>query len=188
MRVKLLIFAVPLVLLTITYYVYPCTCRWTGPFFKVAHRAALIALIKVDNYVEFYEDRRFRKEQQKKFPLAMEVEIIDIFRGEENRKKVKVWGDNGQLCRPYINKFKMGSTWVIALFNGEKGTAHKHEKSDDYYVSICGEYYVQVRNDSVFGLLTKEEYSKQPEATTFKDFKQKAKRIFSESRPNTTVH
>ena len=40
--------------------------------------------------------------------MSMEVEIIEIYKGEETRKSVIVWGDIGNLCRPYLSAFKEG--------------------------------------------------------------------------------
>ena len=40
--------------------------------------------------------------------MSMEVEIMDIFKGKEIRKKITVWGDIGNLYRPYLEIFKEG--------------------------------------------------------------------------------
>ena len=52
--------------------------------------------------------------------MSMEVEILDIYKGTEERKSVTVWGDPGHLCRPYLSTFKEGGNYIIA-FGGAGG-------------------------------------------------------------------
>lgn len=65
----------------------------------------------------------------------MEVEIIEQYIGNEKRKKVKIWGDNGIECRPYLSRFKKGNYYIISFFK---------EGPNDYYISNCGENWLNV--------------------------------------------
>ncbi|MEO0470602.1 MAG: hypothetical protein AAF206_13335, partial [Bacteroidota bacterium] len=74
------------------------------------------------------------------------VEILTIFKGTETRKNIRIWGDNGFLCRPSIRRFGLQQTYVLSLFYGEDGTkgiVHPQESATDYYLSICGEHWLK---------------------------------------------
>jgi hypothetical protein len=88
---------------------FACDCNYQGPFLKMAEQTNFVALVKVEKYLTFRE--------VDKMPLSMEVEIIEIYKGKENRKRIKLWGDNGIQCRPYLSTFKEGQYYVVALFS-----------------------------------------------------------------------
>ncbi|NHM02828.1 hypothetical protein [Flavobacterium difficile] len=127
--------------LTIGQIILACDCDSQGKFLKVAPNTELVALVKVTKYLTFKEI------YDVKTPMSMEVEIIEIYKGKETRKTAIVWGDDGNLCRPYLSKFKEGQYYVIAFnggSDGSKGFAHKNEKTTDYSISICGDYWLNV--------------------------------------------
>jgi hypothetical protein len=103
---------------------FACSCGYEGPFLNVAKRISFVAVVKVTKYLSYKDD----------IPLSMEVEIIDIYKGKEIRKRVIVWGDNGILCRPFISTFEKGKHYAIAL----------HENDTDYSISACGCYWLTV--------------------------------------------
>ncbi len=123
-------------LLTIGQTILACDCESQGAFLKVAPNTKLVALVKVTKYLTFKDI------YDVKTPMSMEVEIIEIYKGEETKKTVIVWGDSGNLCRPYLSIFKEGEYYVIA-FNGGS-FAHENEKTTDYSISICGDYWLNV--------------------------------------------
>lgn len=130
-----------IVLLTIGQTILACDCDSQGAFLKVAPNSKLVALVKVTKYLTFKDI------YEVKTPMSMEVEIIEIYKGEESRKTIIVWGDIGNLCRPYLSRFKEGQYYIIAFSggsNGSKGFAHENEKTTDYSISICGEYWLDV--------------------------------------------
>ena len=92
----------------------------------------------------------------------MEVEIVEVYKGTETRKKLVVWGDNGILCRPYLSQFDTGKYYVIAFYkasDGSKGHVHEDERPTDYAISICGDYWLKVDTDKqkAFGIVTKKQ-------------------------------
>ncbi len=114
-------------ILTISQKTFACDCNTAGEFLKVAPTSDLVSLIKVTKYLTFKDI------EGTKTPMSMEVEIIDIYKGKETKKTIVVWGDNGMECRPYLSEFKIGKYYVIAFFKEEV----------DYYISICGDYWLQ---------------------------------------------
>lgn len=106
---------------------FACDCDYEGGFLTVAPNADLIVVVKVTKYLTFKDI------YNEKTPMSMEVEITEVIQGEEKRKTIIIWGDNGALCRPYLNIFKEGNSYVMAL-NG----------TNDYNISNCGRYWLHV--------------------------------------------
>ncbi|MEZ4650995.1 MAG: hypothetical protein R3E97_19860 [Candidatus Eisenbacteria bacterium] len=90
------------------------------------------------------------------------LEVAEVLSGEEGREQVRIWGDTGWLCRPYVERFPLGSEWVIAANHctpsyGLSGTGWKSEPDStttDYYVSFCGEHSVPVSEGYAVGWIT----------------------------------
>lgn len=123
---------------------FGCDCESQGDFYKVSPNTHLVALVKINKYLTFKDI------YDSPTPMSMEVEIREVFKGVDNRKTVKVWGDVGHLCRPYLNQFSVDSLYVIAFQKGEKGSefGHLSETENDYSISNCGEYWLKVNSDS----------------------------------------
>lgn len=115
-----------------------CDCGYSGSFLKMSKRTPLVALVKVTKYLTFKDI------YNSPTPMSMEVEIIDIFKGKETRKTITVWGDIGNLCRPYLSNFKKGQYYVIAFDNGNYSGGHPNEKDTDYSIFNCGCYWLTV--------------------------------------------
>ncbi|ULQ55843.1 hypothetical protein KJS94_14430 [Flavihumibacter rivuli] len=136
---------------------FACDCDSEGEFLTVAPKSEFVALVKVTKFLSF------RNIYDKQTPMSMEVEIVDVYKGEEVRKKLVVWGDNGILCRPYLSQFDKGKYYVIAFFkasDGSKGHVHEDERPTDYAISICGDYWLKVDKDKqkAVGMVTKKQY------------------------------
>ena len=126
----------------LTINTFACDCVYGGSFLKMSAETQSVMLIKVKKY-KSYKDRRGYL-----FPMAIEAEVVKVLKGHEKRKTVIVWGDNGFLCRPYIDKFKVGEYYVMALFSGERNLATDGEKESDYSVMDCGAYWLNVNYKS----------------------------------------
>lgn len=115
---------------------FACDCGYEGPFLKMAKRTPLVALVKVKKYLTFKDI------DGSKTPMSMEVEIIEKYKGKENRKMITVWGDIGNLCRPYLSIFKEEKYYVIAFDKGNHNSGHRDEKDTDYSITACGCYWL----------------------------------------------
>ena len=112
-----------------------CECVSDGPFLVVAPRAALVSLIRVNRFL-------YKNINDENVPLSMEVQLLDVFKGQEKRKLITVWGDNGILCRPYLSTFKENNYYVIAF--DSTGRRSVNEKTGDYWINGCGTYWLSV--------------------------------------------
>lgn len=109
-----------------------CRCLWAGPFTKVALGTDLVVLAEVRSY-----DRN-----------SMEVAVIEILKGKEERRALRIWGDNGALCRPYVTLFPRGTRWIFAL------EREREPRSRDYAISGCGAFWLEVRGNQAMGSVT----------------------------------
>lgn len=161
-----------LFILLISIKSFACSCECTGDcsFSNISKGSELVALIKVIEYSDFIEEQIDGYDG--KMPLSMTVEIIEKYIGSEKRKKIKIWGDNGALCRPYIANFEIGKYYLIAPSlltetdeNGEK---------NDYDFFSCFTDYLSVDFDKkiAYG-----DYSKKENKVTLKDFEKEIKSI-----------
>jgi hypothetical protein len=122
-----------------------CSCMWAGPFTKVALGTDLVVLADVQAY----------------YRHGMDVTVLDVLKGTEDRPVIRVWGDTGALCRPYVTAFSRGTRWILAL-KREPGTR-------DYIISVCGDYWLEVRGDQAVGRITVAEHGKIKESAPLAD-------------------
>ena len=107
-----------------------CRCIWAGPFTKVALATELVVLADVKSYERH----------------GMDVAVIEVLKGEEVRRTIRVWGDDGALCRPYVSTFPRGTRWILAL--------ERQHGSSDYAISGCGAFWLAVKGDQAIGRVT----------------------------------
>ena len=122
-----------------TSAVFACTCINSRPFFDITSNVDLIVIGKPISYGEVSS---FSNE-----PLSVDVEIQRVLKGNVALEKVRVFGDNGALCRPYVTKFPLNTTWVFALNFLSTGANGEPQ----YSISNCGEFSLKVKAGRVFG-------------------------------------
>ena len=132
---KILTSLLTLIFLATAPLAFACDCESQGNFLTVAPKSKLVALVKVKSYLS-YKDI-----YDQPMPMSMEVEIIEVYQGQETRKTITVWGDNGRQCRPYLNKFNVGDFYVIAFKQDSE------ENPRDYAISSCGDFWLSADNE-----------------------------------------
>jgi hypothetical protein len=120
---------------------------WGGPFTKVALRTDLVVLAEVRSYSRH----------------SMDVAVIEVLKGGDERPAIRIWGDNGALCRPYVTAFPRGTRWIFALQRLREPGAR------DYTISICGDFWLEVRGDEVVGRVTVAEHGRIKESVPLAD-------------------
>jgi len=161
-----------LAMMLISFNSFACDCECEGDctFRSVSSAMEFVALVKVIEYSDFldYEIDGY----DKKMPFSMIVEIIKKYKGSESRKQIKIWGDNGVLCRPYIANFEIGNYYLIAPNrlneNSEIG------KVNDYDLFSCWTDYLRVdnKNSLIIG-----EYSKHKNKISIQEFESEIRKI-----------
>lgn len=115
-----------------------CTCMWGGPFLTVAPKVESILRVRIRDY---HEPGRGPA------PLAMDVIVLERLKGPEVAAEIRIWGDNGALCRPYVTQFPRGTEWILAVYPQR----HERPGGDGYIIPGCGAYWLQVQGDRVTG-------------------------------------
>lgn len=128
-----------------------CKCIWQGSFNQISAKSDFIVSGKVlsqkGNSMDFSVDR-----------ILLDREI----NGKEYKKDIRIWGDDGKECRPPISNFPLASDWLFALkkiaiepengFNPNTPNISFGRKND-YYISMCGAYWLKVHDGFVTGNL-----------------------------------
>ena len=159
-------FILTILILVTTFRSFACDCDCVDDcsFHRIVKNAPLVALVKVISYDGYLTDEIMGHEG--KMPLSMTVEIIKLYKGTETRQQIKIWGDNGILCRPYISKFKIGEYFLIApdLIDTPRST---DEQLTDYEFFSCSSDYlkVDIKTKIAYG-----QYSKQQDKISLDAF------------------
>lgn len=126
-------------ILFLTPNAYACSCASSDrSFVQLAKRSQLAVRGKVIEYHWSQDDK-----ERKRMPVAMTVEVKEVYKGATKLGKVIVWGDNGIQCRPYVTQFPLGTEWVLAL------SKDFWTKRGEVAISSCGEYWLQVKDSNV---------------------------------------
>jgi hypothetical protein len=125
----------------------PCTCMWVGPFTRVALQADLVVLGEVRAYHRH----------------GMDVVVLEVLKGREPRPIMRIWGDTGAACRPYVTGFPRGTRWIFAVRRSPEPEGH------GYAISGCGEHWVEARGDQAIGRITVPQYGQRLEVVPLAD-------------------
>src|SRR5712691_9777588 len=108
----------------------------------------------------------------------MDVRIIEVLKGTEEKKTIRIGGDNGALCRPHVSHFPAGTRWVLAVSSlperpigdpsFQRGFTSPPGKRE-YAISVCGDFWLEVRGDRALGRITVETHSSFVESVSLSD-------------------
>ena len=126
---KSIIITISIVFLSLASFA--CDCEWGGDFFTMANQSELVVKVKVIR----------KMKDSNGFNIKMEVEVLEVFKGQTNQKTIIVWGDYGADCRPYIDYFEVDCMYYLTPTNFK----------NDFEQLNCGEMYLQLENNKVIG-------------------------------------
>lgn len=86
--------------------VLACSCGRFASFLESATRTPLVIRGTVRSYVHPPEFRH---------PLAMEVEVSEVLQGSYGASTIRILGDNGRSCLPYVSNFPVETEWIFAV-------------------------------------------------------------------------
>ena len=119
-----------LVFFLIPFFCLACSCGGPSSFCVVIN-------LEINEHLIVLSGKKLRDVSH-----GMEVEVLQVFRGEESRSKIMVWGDNGFLCRRFTSGFEIGSELILALskreWAGSLNSGTEEEEAGDYILSSCG--------------------------------------------------
>ncbi|MBQ4805220.1 hypothetical protein J8L88_20330 [Aquimarina sp. MMG015] len=134
-----------LIILFIFFYssnVFACSCTfaWNDSFSRTIKNSEFVALVKIISFDKYLDEDILG--HNGKMPYSMTVEIIKKYKGNEQRKKIKILGDNGMLCRPYLSNFKINSYYLVSP------NALDNSANTEYDFFSCRTEYLNVDIDS----------------------------------------
>ena len=130
-----------------------CSCPDGGPFSKVAPEGDLVVIGDVRSH----------------HGNSLQLDIVEVLQGQEKRRAITVWGDNGMQCRPYVSMFPEGTRWAFSLFllpdeeaqrdlkNLREPPTFLEAEAPFYVLSGCGTYWLEVRGESAYGRIKAQE-------------------------------
>ncbi|MEZ4816901.1 MAG: hypothetical protein R2776_02875 [Flavobacteriaceae bacterium] len=161
---KHLILTLILIFSSLKGYSCECYCPDDCSFSVISTKSKFVALVKIISFDDFLNDEILGYDG--KMPYSMTVEIIKKYKGSESRNRIKIWGDNGMLCRPYIANFKIGEYYLIApSILGEFAMEVENELDYDFF--SCHTDYLKVDMEELIAI---GEYSKSKNEIKLSDF------------------
>ena len=123
---------------------FACTCGSWMPFADAQEAAPVLVHARVLAYGDFNGDS----------PGSMTIEVMTPLRNAKAGERIKVWGDPGNLCRPYVSSFARGSEWIFAL-GGDRRSPPRQQGGKPREIAIggCGAHWLSVRDGKVIGEL-----------------------------------
>lgn len=120
-----------------------CSCLFEGGFFAVAKKADLLVEAEVSSIGQVGSE------------VFFDIRIKEVYSrskraGDERADAIRVWTDNGAQCRRSIREFPIGSVWIFGL-NKVKPLG---SLIPEYEISVCGEYAVERRDETVSGVFS----------------------------------
>ena len=129
-----------MMLISFNSFACDCECKGDCSFSSVMNGMEFVALIRVIEYTDYV--KIYTNSTPKEMPLSMVVELIKKYKGKESRERIKIWGDDGMLCRPYVKYFNIDSYYLIAPQKIEKDS--EIGGKGDYEFFTCWNDYLEV--------------------------------------------
>jgi len=130
-----------------------CRCDlYSSSFVEIASRAHTIVQATVDSHGDARPDYP-GYEGPPRFE-SMNLRVSRVFKGGSVSKTLKVWGDNGAQCRPYVTYFPQNTEWVFVLREASKDRFNMPPSGDtsgEYWLGICGANWLLVDADKIRG-------------------------------------
>ncbi|MFN3199026.1 MAG: hypothetical protein ACE366_11565 [Bradymonadia bacterium] len=116
---------------------FACDCGYGGSFEELASKGDLAIRAKVLSYGPWKNEVHGTTIYR-----TMDVQVLDVLKGESQRKRIRLMGDDGRLCRPYITteRFPIGSEMLFVL---------DQSRGFPIPISNCGEFWLQVKDGRV---------------------------------------
>ena len=113
-----------------------------GNFIKATRTSESILVVKLIKHADYIVP--YAPYDTIKRVLSIEVEVIKIIQGHEDRKVIKIFGSNGMDCRGTIRDLEVGHYYIVGLDKSKSANEQfgVREKPDDYVLSGCGEYLI----------------------------------------------
>ena len=112
-----------------------CSCVYEGKFEDYVGQGIVIR-----GKILSYGDQL---DHDKTLVRSMNVEVLDVVKGEFNISKIEIYGDDGGLCLEYVNpkKFQIGSEFLFGVYGD----------GQEQYLGGCGESSLLIQDGKIRG-------------------------------------
>lgn len=116
-----------------------CSCEYMGDFLEYAKQTGVIRA----KVLRLGPNLALGQDTHDDIRVYMDVQVIDVLKGEYKDVAMRLAGDSGAQCLSYVNAdyFRPGHEFIIA-FSG-----HEVEQR----LLGCGETFVRVKGEKVYG-------------------------------------
>lgn len=117
---------------------WACTCSGNPDFYEVARHAPVLVRAVV------LEHKSIAVGYRPNLVTHIEVRVLDVLAGVVPNDRILIAGDVGNLCRPYVSGFAVGTEWFFVL----SPRAALHGDVPEFAISICGTHWMRVTDDT----------------------------------------
>jgi len=135
-----------------------CSCDWGGNFLSSVVYGELVFKGKVVERTFHLENGEQYNDQQTAYKSkvannlhefygmgeSISVEIIEIIKGKESRKKIQIFDTDGADCRESTSYFTIGKTYVFSAYRPNREDPKlPNETSKDFAIHGCSENWLE---------------------------------------------
>lgn len=143
-----------------------CSCNDAGAFLTIAEKGAWTPGTLM-----------IRAEVRDHKAHGMDVKVLEVLNGSEEKSVIRVWGDPGFMCRLYTHGFKKGDKLVLILQRIDDAY-YEDERAGDYSLNGCGTFVLR-EDKTVTGRITASE-----KEMSSKQFYGELDKILDKNRPD----
>ena len=90
--------------------VYACDCIWGGNFFELTKSSEIVVKVKIIGHEKL----------ENSFNEVLVAKVIKVFKGSNVADTIKLRGDDGSSCSPYVSYFKQDKQFFLQYNKDEK--------------------------------------------------------------------
>ena len=142
--------------LLFTTLTFACSCDYGGNFINSSYFSPIVIKGKVVKmFYHFVDGKRINSKNQKEFTSylikdnqdyfeSIQVEIIELIKGIENRRTIEIYGSDGADCRAGVNDFEIGKIFIFSLnYTTDSFSEIPNEKDNDFILRGCSETWLE---------------------------------------------
>jgi len=162
-----------LVTLLISAVSSACSCDWGGNFIKSSSSSSVIVKAKVSGLFYHFEDgqridskniqefKNYLIKIDQEYYESIQIEIVELIKGSENRKVLEIYGSDGADCRSGVMDFEIGKTFIFSLnYTTASLSDLPNELDTDFILRGCSETWLEYlpETNEVRGLIKGKSY------------------------------
>lgn len=142
---------------------FACSCDWGGNFLNSGAFGELVFKGRViertyhlSNGEQYNDwDAAYKSKQANNLDEfyglgeSITIEILEIIRGSEQRRKIRIFDSDGADCRDNTGNFNIGSTYIFSAYKPNRSEPKlPNETIDDYAIHACSENWLTFNSET----------------------------------------